>query len=69
MTDKYAENIKYSLKDLSNEILKEYYVADVVIERMKKEVKEFIHTKIFPAHNVVFFLLIKLYCIHMVCAL
>ena len=47
MTDKYDENIKYSLKDLSNEILKEYHVADVVIERMKKEVKEFIHTKIF----------------------
>lgn len=47
MTDKYDENIKYLLKDLSNEILKEYHVADVVIERMKKEVKEFIHTKIF----------------------
>ena len=69
MTDKYDENLEYSLKDLSNEILKEYRVADVVIERMKKEVKEFIHSKIIPAHSVVFFLLIKLYCIHMVCAL
>ena len=27
MTDKYDENLEYSLKDLTNEILKEYHVA------------------------------------------